>query len=75
MITNSDRYFFIHIASVVKNKSDATANEEILIALSKRGPDALDVLIESLEVEEDVHKRIIERIRKGKQYLKLWACQ
>lgn len=48
-----------------KTKSDASANEEILSALSKRGPEALDVLIESLEVEDDVHKRVIERIRKG----------
>ena len=54
------------VASVAKNKADPEANESILSALSKRGPDGLDVLIEALEVEEDVHKRLIERIRKGK---------
>lgn len=53
------------IASVAKRSADANANEEILSALFKRGPDALDVLIEALEAEEDVHKRVIERIRKG----------
>lgn len=50
---------------MAKNKTDASANEEILSALSKRGPDALDVLIEALEIEEDVHKAVIEKIRKG----------
>ena len=53
------------IASTAKNKTDADANEDILSALSKRGPEALDVLVEALEAEEDVHKRLIERIRKG----------
>ena len=50
---------------MAKTKADGSANEEILSALSKRGPEGLDVLIEALEVEEDVHKRVIERIRKG----------
>ena len=54
---------------MAKNKAGADANEEILSSLSKRGPDALDVLIEALEVEEDVHKTIIEKIRKGKTHL------
>ena len=53
------------LASLAKNKTDALASEEILSALSKRGPEALDVLIEALEVEEDVHRRLIERIRRG----------
>ena len=55
----------LHVASVAKTKADGSANEEILSALSKRGPEGLDVLIEALEVEEDVYKRVIERIRKG----------
>ncbi len=56
----------LHIASTAKNRTDALANEEILSALSKRGPEALDVLVEALEPEEDVHKQLIERIRKGR---------
>ena len=55
-----------YVASSAKNKTDADANEEILTALSKRGPEALDVLVESLEAEEEVHKKLIERIRKGR---------
>lgn len=62
----SEQIFIYYVAaSMAKNKTDALANEEILYALSKRGPDALDVLVEALEVEEDVYKRVIEKIRKG----------
>ena len=56
---------FISAASIAKTKTDGDANEEILKYLSKRGPDGLHVLVEALEVEEDVHKRVIDRIRKG----------
>lgn len=48
-----------------KNKTAGDANEEILSSLSRRGPDALDVLVEALEGEGDVHKGVIEKIRKG----------
>ncbi len=58
-------FCYYYVASSAKNKTDAEANEEILSALSKRGPEALDVLVEALETEEEVHKRLIERIRKG----------
>lgn len=57
--------FSYFVASTAKNKADAAAVEEILASLSKRGPDALDILIEALEAEEDVHKWVIEKIRKG----------
>lgn len=43
-------------------------NEQILSALERRGPEALDVLIDSLEAEEDVNKHIIEKIRHGKYH-------
>lgn len=56
---------FAAAASIAKTKADGDANEEILKYLSKRGPDALHVLVEALEAEEDVHKMVIERIRKG----------
>lgn len=55
----------IYVASVSKNKTAGDANEEILSSLSRRGPDALDVLVEALEGEGDVHKGVIEKIRKG----------
>lgn len=61
--------FKLLIASTAKNKTAADANEEILSALAKRGPEALDVLVEALEVEEDVHKDLIEKIRKGRIFL------
>lgn len=53
------------VATKAQVKSKHDANEEILSALGRRGPDALDVLLESLEAEEDVHKHVIERIRDG----------
>ena len=46
-------------------RSKHEANEEILSALGRRGPNALNVLLESLEAEDDVHKHIIEKIRAG----------
>ncbi len=53
------------VANTAKKQSNSDANEDILSALSKRGPDALDVLVEALESEKDVYKMIIERIRTG----------
>ena len=41
------------------------ANEELLTALRRRGPNVLDVLIECLKEEEEANKDLIEAIRKG----------
>jgi hypothetical protein len=66
---NQPEILLYFAASVAKTKSDANANEDILSALGKRGPDALEVLIESLEGEEDVHRNVIDRIRKGECFV------
>ena len=60
--------YILSLFSATKAERDSThsANEAILSALERRGPDALDVLIESLEAEEDVNQHVIEKIRKGK---------
>ena len=43
------------------------ANEELLTALRRRGPNVLDVLLECLMEEDggEPHKELIEAIRKG----------
>jgi len=58
-------------AAKTEKESPHKANEAIVASLEKRGPNALDVLIESLEAEEDVNKHIILKIREGNHYV---AC-
>ena len=41
------------------------ANEQLLIALERRGANVLDVLVECLKEEKDANKDLIETIRKG----------
>ena len=41
------------------------ANEQLLIALERRGPNVLDVLVECLMEEKEANKDLIEAIRKG----------
>lgn len=52
------------IETFAREKGESKGVEEVLKALGKRGPDALDVLVESLETEAEVHKLLILKIRK-----------
>jgi len=73
LLNNKLTLYFEYIISAAKaeKQSSHKANEAIVAALERRGPDALDVLIESLEAEEDVNKHIIVKIRDGNHYV---AC-
>ena len=51
------------IETAAKRSGNSEAVEEVLTAIRRRGPDGLDALVESLEVEEDANKVLITKIR------------
>ena len=51
------------IETAAKRSGNSDAVEEVLSALRRRGPNALDVLLESLETEKDANANLISKIR------------
>ena len=55
--------FNISTETAAKRSGNSDAVEEVLAALRRRGPDGMDALVESLEVEDDANKVLIAKIR------------
>ena len=53
------------LSTVEVAQTKQKANEELLTALRRRGPNVLDVLVECLMEEKEANKDLIEAIRKG----------
>ena len=62
------------IETAAKRSGNSEAVEEVLTAIRRRGPDGLDALVESLEMEEDANKVLITKIRECELDLCVCVC-